>query len=375
MFWLLIFLIALGLLAYRGAHIKMSIWVIAGLIVAYGILGDSLILFLILVLVWLVVSIPLASTTLRHEWLSRPMLDRFRRGAQSLPEDTLAALDSDNPGADASLLSGSANWATLRAIKASPVDATRQAWLDTEMDAICAALAQSPENADARNHLCAAALGVNPIAPEYDNESEAGEPQPEATSEPALATHASLRAAVCAHAAAAVGPAAWPPCSPLRAGWLGMLEAAAANGHDRDWLPDARQQFDALAVASAGIDPALQACGWAIISTHASGDEGSHAELLIRLRSDLRADHQAARYALLLDFAGSGTQCGSTGVILDADAPGLTIKPTRDGRFLLAGTAIRAPLSALVEGVRGIGCGRRHLTRSIATAQAIHAPA
>ncbi|HEU0197955.1 MAG TPA: acyl-CoA dehydrogenase domain-containing protein [Nevskiaceae bacterium] len=373
MFWLLFFLIALCALAYRRAGITTSAWIMAGVIIFYGILGQSLPTFIVLVVLWVILCVPLMVTALRQEWISQPLLERFRAAADKLPGETTAVLDDVGTACDLPLLSASPDWMALRELAVPALDDADLRELNDVADPACAALLHDPHDAAAQNQLLRLVTlgGARVASTSIDAEDEA-EPAAETLGEDSAATVAS---ATCARAGAALGTQAWPLCSPLRAGWLQVITDVETAESPRAWLAQAASDLGAFAIATASLNPTHDACGWATLSTGPSTPAHDRTSLNICLRHGVWASHQATHYGLLVDFSGGSKVQGSTCVILEATTEGLECVPTTDGRLLLRGASLRAPLSALLGGVRGIGHGQRRLVNAVAAAQAVHAPA
>ena len=128
MFWLIVFLGLAGLLAYRAVPLQTATGLVGVTVLLYGWLGESSGGFVLLLLLYLLLFVPLNVPALRQEWLSRPLLERL---LERLPP----ALPHNGAGPAAGLLEG--DW-ELR-LPASPPTASPDADLRTE--ALAAALA------------------------------------------------------------------------------------------------------------------------------------------------------------------------------------------------------------------------------------------
>ncbi len=382
MFWLLIFLVALLALAYRRAGIRSSGWVLGGVILAYGLLGHSLVLFLLLALIWIVVYVPLSVPALRQEWFSRPALNAFRRGLQELPADTAASLETGKAGGAAQLFGGAPDWPALRALQAPALSAAQQQLLNGVIDPACTALAHG-NDPTARKRLLEILMQVG--AAETDP-NEPGNPETALTETPAAEptnpsrADMALRSLACARLAAALGGSAWPLAAPSRAGWIHLLREEADEVGARDWLTRAETDFDALAIAGCGLNPEHQPCALTSISRapDGKGNEAQEPGIRLSLYPGVRADHSAERYALLVEFDGGGTgksPHGSACLVLPSNAPGLRVIVAENDSVRLRGDNVFVPLSALVGGVRRIGLGVQRLGTATIEAQAVHAPA
>lgn len=129
MFWLIVFLSLAGVLAYRAVPLPTATGLLGVTVLLYGWLGESSGRFVLLLLFYLLLFVPLNLPALRQEWISRPLLDRL---LSRLP----AAMPHNGPGPAAGLLEG--QW-ELR-LPASP--ALPAADAELRIEALGAALAQ-----------------------------------------------------------------------------------------------------------------------------------------------------------------------------------------------------------------------------------------
>lgn len=95
MFWLFVFLAVAGTLAYRATPLPTATGVLGVTLLLYGWLGDSAACFLLWLLVYLAVFVPLNTAALRQEWFSRPLLDRWL----AQPDTAPSPLDAIGPAA------------------------------------------------------------------------------------------------------------------------------------------------------------------------------------------------------------------------------------------------------------------------------------
>lgn len=100
MFWLLVFLAVAGTLAYRATPLPTATGVLGVTLLLYGWLGDSAGYFLLLLLAYLALFVPLNAVALRQEWFSRPLLERWLARPDTAPSPL------DAPGSAAPLLEG-----------------------------------------------------------------------------------------------------------------------------------------------------------------------------------------------------------------------------------------------------------------------------
>lgn len=77
MFWLLVFTAVALTLAWRAVPLTTATGALGVCVLLYGWLGESSGRFVLLLLIWLALMIPLNTAALRQEWFSRPLLARW----------------------------------------------------------------------------------------------------------------------------------------------------------------------------------------------------------------------------------------------------------------------------------------------------------
>lgn len=110
MFWLLVFAATLTVLAWRSVRLAHVTGVLGIALLFYGWLGESGGRFVLLLIAYLVVFVPLNVPALRQEWISRVVLDAF---LQRLPH--MGSAEAKPAG---TLLEG--NWQTRLTLAAIP---------------------------------------------------------------------------------------------------------------------------------------------------------------------------------------------------------------------------------------------------------------
>ncbi|MES2683893.1 MAG: acyl-CoA dehydrogenase domain-containing protein [Pseudomonadota bacterium] len=113
MFWLLVFLIAAVVLAYRGAPLTTATGVVGVTVLFYGWLGGSLGVFALLLIAMLLLFVPLNVAAVRQEWLTLPLLNRF------LTLTPPASIEGER-GPGAALVAG--DWAATFPLLEKPAD-------------------------------------------------------------------------------------------------------------------------------------------------------------------------------------------------------------------------------------------------------------
>ena len=162
MFWFAVTVATLFVLAWREVRLAHATGVLGILLLFYGWLGESGGRFLLLLIAYLAVFVPLNARSLRQEWLTRPLLDRL---LEQLPR-----FSSAHPAAAAFLLEGSA---TELSPQAQPASALEQEALDALLQARLRTPLQAAQPGAATGQLASAlyaaaaarAYGVEALAP------------------------------------------------------------------------------------------------------------------------------------------------------------------------------------------------------------------
>jgi acyl-CoA dehydrogenase len=139
--WLLVFIGGSLALTYNRVPLLLSTLAYGLFLVVYTVAGTgSDGLMLTFWVVFLGLAIPLNIPALRRAWLSRPMLDVFRKIMPEMSQTEADALDSGSVWWDGELFSGRPNWTRLLNTPAPKISAEEQTFLDTEVEELCAML-------------------------------------------------------------------------------------------------------------------------------------------------------------------------------------------------------------------------------------------
>jgi len=139
--WLLVFIGGSLALTYNRVPLLVSTLAYGLFLVIYTVAGDGSDLFkLALWMVFLVVALPLNTPALRRAWISRPLLDIFRKIMPEMSQTEADALESGSVWWDGELFSGRPNWTRLLNTPAPKISAEEQAFLDTEVEELCGML-------------------------------------------------------------------------------------------------------------------------------------------------------------------------------------------------------------------------------------------
>lgn len=137
MFWFAYLLFVVLGVAYLKPALKTATISLGVALLAYGLFGNSGALFLLWLLIFAAVFVPLNQPALRQEWFSRPALEFFRKVLPELSDTERTALDAGTVWWDGELFSGRPNWARLTAMPAPRLSPEEQAFLDGPVQEFC----------------------------------------------------------------------------------------------------------------------------------------------------------------------------------------------------------------------------------------------
>ena len=139
--WLLVFIGGSVAITYNRVPLLLSTLAYLLFLVVYSVAGaGSDELKLTFWIVYLLIAIPLNTPALRRAWISRPLLDIFRKIMPEMSQTEADALESGSVWWDGELFSGRPNWTRLLNTPAPKISAEEQAFLDTEVEELCAML-------------------------------------------------------------------------------------------------------------------------------------------------------------------------------------------------------------------------------------------
>ncbi|MDE2196181.1 MAG: acyl-CoA dehydrogenase [Gammaproteobacteria bacterium] len=139
--WLIIFIGGSLALAY----LRASLLVATGLYLLYFIIytltgtGPDW-LTLLYWIIFLAIAIPLNIKELRRHWISKPLLDMFRKIMPEMSETEAAALEAGTVWWDGELFSGRPKWRKLLDTPAPKLSDEEQTFLDNEVEELCGLL-------------------------------------------------------------------------------------------------------------------------------------------------------------------------------------------------------------------------------------------
>jgi acyl-CoA dehydrogenase len=139
--WLLVFIGGSLWLAYQRVPLFMASVAYLALLVVYTLAHTGPYwLALVFWLLYLAIAIPVNVPSIRRHYISRPLLDIFRKIMPEMSETEAAALEAGTVWWDGELFSGNPNWQRLLNTPAPAISAEEQSFLDNEVETLCAML-------------------------------------------------------------------------------------------------------------------------------------------------------------------------------------------------------------------------------------------
>lgn len=139
--WFILFVGFSLTLTYKRAPLLPATLGYFLLLVVYTLASDGPnLLKLLFWLLFLALAIPLNVPALRRYYLSRPLLNIFRKIMPEMSETEAAALEAGTVWWDGELFSGRPNWQRLLNTPAPKISAEEQAFLDNEVEELCGML-------------------------------------------------------------------------------------------------------------------------------------------------------------------------------------------------------------------------------------------
>ena len=139
--WLLVFVAGSLVLAYQRVPLFMASAAYLLFLVVYTLAGTGP--YWLMLLFWalfLAIAIPVNVPAIRRHYVSRPLLEIFRKIMPEMSETEAAALEAGTVWWDGELFSGRPNWQRLLNTPAPAISAEEQSFLDTEVEEICGML-------------------------------------------------------------------------------------------------------------------------------------------------------------------------------------------------------------------------------------------
>jgi acyl-CoA dehydrogenase len=138
--WLVLFVGASLILAYRRSSLAASSCALLLALAAYWVFGGAPCWWRALVSVPIVILVLLNIRPLRVRLLTRPFMKKYRKLLPSMSDTEREALDAGTVWWDGELFSGGPNWNKLMSAKVPALTALEQAFLDGPCEELCAML-------------------------------------------------------------------------------------------------------------------------------------------------------------------------------------------------------------------------------------------
>ncbi|HEV2212349.1 MAG TPA: acyl-CoA dehydrogenase, partial [Gammaproteobacteria bacterium] len=137
--WLLVFVAGSLTLAYNRVPLLLASLAYLAFLLVYSIAHTGPYwLQLVFWVAFFALAIPLNVLAIRRHYISRPLLNMFRQIMPEMSETEAAALEAGTVWWDGELFSGRPNWQRLLNTPAPAISAEEQAFLDHEVEELCA---------------------------------------------------------------------------------------------------------------------------------------------------------------------------------------------------------------------------------------------
>ena len=139
--WLLVFVAGSLTLAYHRVPLLLASLAYLMFLIVYSVAHTGPYwLQLVFWVAFFALAIPLNVLAIRRHYISRPLLNMFRRIMPEMSETEAAALEAGTVWWDGELFSGRPNWQRLLNTPAPAISAEEQSFLDHEVEELCAML-------------------------------------------------------------------------------------------------------------------------------------------------------------------------------------------------------------------------------------------
>ncbi|MCZ6686751.1 MAG: acyl-CoA dehydrogenase family protein, partial [Gammaproteobacteria bacterium] len=135
--WFLLFFGIAGLLSYRRVSLLLSTAIIGLLLTAYTYLGDAALLWIMLLWVLFAALLFLNIKALRRPYLTRPMLNFYRKLVPSMSDTEREALEAGTVWWEGELFTGMPDWDKLEKLPAAKLTREEQAFVDGPTEELC----------------------------------------------------------------------------------------------------------------------------------------------------------------------------------------------------------------------------------------------
>lgn len=131
------FLVLVGLLG-ASSYFRIKLFNVTAAAAIWMLVGTSIdVVGLFGWLVFLALAVPLNSTSIRKQYLSKPALDVYRKIMPEMSSTEKEAIDAGTVWWDGEIFSGDPNWNTLHTIPEARLSPEEQAFLDGPVETVC----------------------------------------------------------------------------------------------------------------------------------------------------------------------------------------------------------------------------------------------
>ncbi len=139
LFWLVFFFFVFGTLAYQNAsRIVYAIGIGVYLVILSRFSGWNVVAHSFVWLIYLAVFIPLLITSVRRQFISKPIFALFKKIKPRMSDTEREALCADDTGWAEELFSGEPNWDKFDRLQLNVLSEREQAFLDGPVEELCA---------------------------------------------------------------------------------------------------------------------------------------------------------------------------------------------------------------------------------------------
>ncbi len=136
LFWLLVFLVVIGVLFYRRINLPISLVCTAVVLVLFSALTSVMVIKVILWLLWLFAAV-LAIKPLRRHLITVRLFKLYRKVLPAMSATEREALEAGTVWWDSDLFSGKPNWSRLLDMPKPQLSEEEQAFLDGPVEKLC----------------------------------------------------------------------------------------------------------------------------------------------------------------------------------------------------------------------------------------------
>ena len=136
MIWLGLFLIITCVLVYHQISLLTSTIVLAILLTAYSFQSFSQLLWLVFLLIFIPINIPI----IRRQLISKPAFKWMQSALPEMSQTEQEAMDAGNTWWNAEIFSGNPNWEILQNLPAAKLSEEEQAFIEGPVETLCSML-------------------------------------------------------------------------------------------------------------------------------------------------------------------------------------------------------------------------------------------